>query len=65
MRYFAGLDVSVEETHVCVIDRGGKVILEARTPTAPRQSPPPSRECRPLGAFCSRRAEWPRRSFMA
>jgi hypothetical protein len=26
----------VEETHLCVVDRDGKVILEARTPTAPR-----------------------------
>ena len=36
MDYFAGLDVSMEETHVCVIDRDGKVILEARTPTMPK-----------------------------
>jgi transposase len=33
MEHFAGLDVSMEETHVCVIDREGKVILEVRTPT--------------------------------
>ena len=36
MEYFAGLDVSMEETDVSVVDRDGKVILEARTPTAPR-----------------------------
>jgi hypothetical protein len=24
MEYFAGLDVSMEETHVCVVDRAGK-----------------------------------------
>src|ERR1700747_1512004 len=36
MEYFAGVDVSMEETHVCVVDREGKVILEARTPTAPK-----------------------------
>jgi transposase len=36
VEYFAGLDVSMEETHVCVIDRDGKVILEARTPTMPK-----------------------------
>src|ERR1700704_1527747 len=36
MEYFAGLDVSMEETHVIVVDRDGKVILEARTPTAPK-----------------------------
>ena len=37
MEYFAGLDVSMEETHVCVVDRDGKIILPAlRTPTAPK-----------------------------
>src|SRR5262245_1116039 len=36
MEYFAGLDVSMGETYVCVIDRDGKVILEARTPTVPK-----------------------------
>jgi transposase len=36
MEYFAGLDVSMEETHICVVDRDGKVILEARTSTAPK-----------------------------
>ena len=36
MEYFEGLDVSMEETHVSVVDRDGKVILEARTPTAPK-----------------------------
>jgi len=30
------LDVSMEETHVIVVDRDGKVILETRTPTAPK-----------------------------
>ena len=35
MEYFAGLDVSMEETHVCVVDRDGKVILEAGH-TAPK-----------------------------
>lgn len=36
MEYFAGLDVSMEETHLCVVDRDGKIILEARTPTTPK-----------------------------
>src|SRR5271169_964725 len=30
MEYFAGLDVSMEETHVCVLDRDGAVIHEAK-----------------------------------
>jgi transposase len=53
MEYFAGLGVSMEETHVCVVDRDGKIILEARTPTAPKtiaaalaKGPPVERACR-------------------
>ena len=30
MEYFAGLDVSMEETHVCVVDREGAVVHEAK-----------------------------------
>jgi len=31
MEYFAGLDISMDETHVCVVDReeGGREALEA------------------------------------
>jgi transposase len=35
MEYFAGLDVAVEETSICVIDREGKVVLETSVPTDP------------------------------
>ena len=65
MEYFAGLDVSMEETHVCVVDRDGKIILEARTPTAPKTIAAALAKGRPLSAFYSRRDAWPRRSFMA
>jgi transposase len=30
MAYFVGLDVSVKETSVCVVDDAGKVILEQK-----------------------------------
>ena len=30
MDYFAGLDVSVKETSVCVVDDAGKIVREAR-----------------------------------
>ena len=30
MEYFAGLDVSMEETHICVVDRDGVVVHEAK-----------------------------------
>jgi hypothetical protein len=35
MDYFAGLDVSMVETHVCVIDRDGLVIHEVKVPSTP------------------------------
>ena len=30
MEYFAGLDVSMAETHVCVVTRNGNVVHEAK-----------------------------------
>ena len=30
MDYFAGLDISMEETHVCVVDRDGAVVRESK-----------------------------------
>ena len=35
MEYFAGLDVSLEETHVCVLDREGAVVHEAKAASTP------------------------------
>ena len=35
MDYFAGLDVSMGETHVCVVTRNGTVIHEAKVPSTP------------------------------
>ena len=31
MEYFAGLDISMDETHVCVLDREGEVVHESKT----------------------------------
>ena len=31
MEYFAGLDISMDETHVCVVDREGVVIHESKS----------------------------------
>lgn len=33
MEYFAGLDISMEETHVCVVDRDGAVIHQGKVPS--------------------------------
>src|SRR6202162_3063063 len=35
MAYFAGLDVSVKETAVCVVDDVGKVVCEQKVPSEP------------------------------
>src|ERR1041385_8681499 len=35
MDYFAGLDVSVKDTSVCIVDSTGKIIREAKVPSEP------------------------------
>jgi transposase len=35
MEYFAGLDVSMAETHVCIVTRNGAVIHRAKVPSTP------------------------------
>jgi transposase len=35
MEYFAGLDVSMEETRVCVVDRDAAVLHEVKVPSTP------------------------------
>jgi transposase len=35
MAHFVGLDVSVKETSVCVVDDAGKVVCERKVPTEP------------------------------
>ncbi|GMG85675.1 hypothetical protein LNKW23_49040 [Paralimibaculum aggregatum] len=36
MEFFAGLDVSLDERHVCVVDEGGRIVKEARAPSEPK-----------------------------
>src|SRR3954468_18058346 len=35
MGYFAGLDVSLEETAICVVDAAGQIVREARVASEP------------------------------
>ena len=35
MKYFAGLDVSMAETHICVITRDGVVVHQVKVPSTP------------------------------
>jgi hypothetical protein len=39
MAYFAGLDVSVKETSVCIVDDAGKIVREARVASEPEALP--------------------------
>jgi transposase len=34
MEHYIGLDISMKETHICVMDRDGKVVLEAKAATS-------------------------------
>ena len=36
MKYFAGLDVSLEETAICVVDESGRIVKETRAPSEPQ-----------------------------
>jgi len=35
MDHFAGLDVSIEETAICVVDEHGEVLMQCAVPTEP------------------------------
>ena len=35
MKYFAGLDVSLEETAICVVDERGEIVKEMRSESEP------------------------------
>lgn len=37
MRYFAGLDVSLEETAICVVDETGRIVKETRAASEPEE----------------------------
>ena len=36
MKYFAGLDVSLEETAICVVDESGQIVKEGRAASEPQ-----------------------------
>jgi hypothetical protein len=63
MDYFAGLDISMDETHVCVLDREGVVVYESKSEStaaaiAVELAKAPS--CHRIG---SRPGAWRRSSF--
>jgi transposase len=60
MDYFAGLDISMDETHVCVLDREGVVVRESKTESRLPANWPKRRVA---AASCSRRGAWRRSCF--
>ena len=36
MKHFAGLDVSVKETSICIVDETGRIVREARVASEPQ-----------------------------
>lgn len=56
MDIYVGLDVSVRETSVCVVDETGKMLKEARVPTEPEAItfhswPKGGYACKPVGLY--------------
>jgi hypothetical protein len=69
MEYFAGLDISMKETHICVVDRDGKVVYEAKAFTSPAaiaaelaKAPAAQRMPSPMGDMMIRSIRQVRRS---
>ena len=52
MEYYAGIDVSLKESSVCVVDGTGKIIREAKMRQAPRM-PPQFRASAPQAKPCA------------
>jgi len=48
MDYFAGLDVSVKDTSVCIVDGTGKIVREVRVASQPEALLPKLDDLRPI-----------------
>jgi len=65
MDYFAGLDVSMAQTHVCVMNRDGAVTCEVKVPSTPADIAAALAQAPACERMCSRPAGWRRCSTMA
>ena len=65
MEYFAGLDVSMVETQVCVMDRDGAVVFEGKVPSTPVDIAAALAQARFAVGSCLRPAGWHRCSTTA
>lgn len=65
MEYFAGLDVSMEETHICILDREGVLIREGKHHRRLKRSPRFSPSGPHVPRLCLRPGGWPQCFSMA
>ena len=64
MEYFAGLDVSMAETQICVVAQSGGVIHKAKVPSTPADIAAELAGFQPASGSYSRPAGWRRCSSM-
>ena len=50
MEHFAGLDVSVKETSICIVDDTGKIVREVKVASEPETPASAEDQCLPLQA---------------
>ena len=60
MDYFAGLDISMDETHVCVLDREGVVVCEGKSASTAEAIAEELSKAPSCVGSCSRLDEWRR-----
>jgi hypothetical protein len=65
MEYFAGLAVSMAETHVCVMNRDGAVIHEVKVPSTAAGIAAALAQAPACRGLCSRPVAWRQCSTMA
>jgi hypothetical protein len=63
MEYFAGLDISMDETHLCVVDRDGAVVYEGESAST-AEAIADWRKRRAVVGSCSRPDAWRRSCSM-
>ena len=63
MDYFAGLDISMDETHVCVLDGEGVVVRESKTESTAEAIAGELAKAPSCRRTCSRQDEWRRSCF--
>ena len=63
MDYFAGLDISMDETHICVLDREGVVVYESKAASTAQAIADELAKAPSCGGSYSRPDAWRRSCF--